>query len=66
MRGFVILSVLVGCGAQSSLGKGAMGLGLGTVQVIRHDGAGGGIVEDRPFVIQRDDAMVELGTVTAR
>jgi tetratricopeptide (TPR) repeat protein len=43
--------------------KGPMGVGLGTVHVIRHDGAGGVIVEDRPFAIQRDDAMVELGTV---
>ena len=46
--------------------KGAMGLGMGTVQVIRHDGAGGITVEDRPFVIQNDNAMVELGTVAAR
>jgi len=46
--------------------KGPMGLGLGTVQVIRHDGAGGVVVEDRPFVIQNDGAMVELGVVAAR
>ena len=41
-------------------------LGLGSVQVIRHDGQGGVIIEDRPFVIQNDNAMVELGTVSAR
>ena len=45
--------------------KGAMGLGLGTVQVIHHDGAGGVVIEDRPFVIQNDDALVDLGTITS-
>lgn len=43
--------------------RGPMGLGLGTVQVIRHDGAGGVTVEDRPFVIQNDYAMIDLGEV---
>ena len=46
--------------------KGPMGVGLGTVQVIRHDGQGGITVEDRPFVIQNDHAMIELGAVAAR
>jgi tetratricopeptide (TPR) repeat protein len=46
--------------------KGPMGIGLGTVQVIRHDGYGGVVVEDRPFLIQNDNAVVELGVVTAR
>ncbi len=40
-----------------------MGVGLGSVQVIRHDGAGTIVVEDRPFVIQNDEALVELGAV---
>jgi uncharacterized protein YfaP (DUF2135 family) len=44
--------------------KGAMGIGLGTVQIIRHDGNGGVIVEDRPFVVQTDDALVPLGSVS--
>lgn len=43
--------------------KGPMGVGLGTVQIIRHDGKGTITVEDRPFVIQNDDAMVDLGAV---
>lgn len=42
-----------------------MGIGLGTVQVIWHDGAGGLAVEHRPFVIQNDEALVELGTISA-
>ncbi|MDQ3337801.1 MAG: hypothetical protein M4D80_21785 [Myxococcota bacterium] len=46
--------------------KGPMGIGLGTVQVIRHDGHGGVVIDDRPFVIQNDNALVELGMVTAR
>lgn len=42
--------------------KGPEGVGLGSVQVIRY--AGGVItVEDRPFMIQNDNAMVDLGTV---
>jgi hypothetical protein len=46
--------------------KGPMGIGLGTTQVIHHDGHGGVIVDDRPFLIQNDNAIVELGVVTAR
>jgi hypothetical protein len=43
--------------------RGAMGVGLGTVQVIRHDGKGTITVDDRPFIIQNDDAMVDLGII---
>ncbi|MBX3162750.1 MAG: hypothetical protein KF773_42705 [Deltaproteobacteria bacterium] len=43
--------------------RGPMGLGLGTVQVIRHDGRGNLAIEDRPFVIQNDDALVDLGVI---
>jgi hypothetical protein len=43
--------------------RGPMGVGMGTVQVIEHDGAGHVTVEDRPFVIQNDDAYVDLGVV---
>lgn len=46
--------------------KGAMGLGLGTVQVIHHDGRGKLVVEHRPFVIQNDNGLLELGEVRAR
>lgn len=42
---------------------GPIGLGAGTVQIIRHDGAGTVTVEDRPFVIQQDGATVELGKI---
>jgi Vault protein inter-alpha-trypsin domain len=44
--------------------KGAMGPAFGTTQIVRHDGKGGVIVEDRPFVIQTADGKVALGTVT--
>jgi tetratricopeptide (TPR) repeat protein len=43
--------------------RGPMGVGLGTVQVIHHDGAGGVTIEDRPFAIQNDGAMIELGEI---
>lgn len=46
--------------------RGPMGFGLGTVQVIRHDGKGTITVESRPFVIQIDHARFELGKVAAR
>jgi hypothetical protein len=42
--------------------KGPEGVGLGSVQVIHY--AGGVVtVEDRPFMIQNDNAMVDLGSV---
>jgi hypothetical protein len=44
--------------------RGPEGLGLGAIQVIRHDGHGGLTVEDRPFALQVDDAMIDLGIVT--
>ena len=43
--------------------RGPMGLGLGTVQVIRTDARGRVTIEDRPFVIQADNAMVQLGSI---
>ncbi len=43
--------------------RGPEGVGLGTVQVIRYDGAGGISIDNRPFVIQNDQAMVDLGVV---
>ena len=45
--------------------KGPEGVGLGSVQVIRY--ANGALdIEDRPFVIQNDNAMVDLGVVNER
>jgi len=41
--------------------RGPMGYGMGTVQVVAHDGAGGIAVEPRPFVVMADNAMVDLG-----
>ncbi len=43
--------------------RGPMGYGMGTVQVIAHDGEGGLTVEPRPFVVMADQAMVDLGSV---
>ena len=46
--------------------RGPMGYGMGTVQVIAHDGKGGLSVEPRPFVVMADDAMVDLGRAAER
>jgi len=43
--------------------RGPMGYGMGTVQVVAHDGAGRFKVEPRPFVVMADHAKVELGSV---
>ena len=43
--------------------RGPMGYGMGTVQVIAHDGKGGLTVDPRPFVVMVDQAMVDLGSV---
>lgn len=43
--------------------RGPMGYGMGTVQIVRHDGRGGLTVEPRPFVVMADRAMVDLGVV---
>jgi hypothetical protein len=41
--------------------RGPMGYGMGTVQIVRHDGKGGLAVEPRPFVVMTDRAMADLG-----
>lgn len=46
--------------------RGPMGYGMGTLQVIEHDGQGGISVEPRPFVVMADDAMVDVGSVGER
>ncbi len=43
--------------------RGPMGYGMGTLQVVSHDGKGGLRIEPRPFVVMTDQATVELGTV---
>lgn len=44
--------------------RGPMGFGMGSMRIVQHDGKGGILVEDRPFVIMVDGAFVDLGTVT--
>jgi hypothetical protein len=43
--------------------RGPMGYGMGTVQVVWHDGKGGITIDPRPFVVMVDQAMVDLGLV---
>lgn len=43
--------------------RGPQGLGIGTVQVIRHDGNGTVTVDDRPFVLQKDGVTIPLGAI---
>jgi tetratricopeptide (TPR) repeat protein len=42
---------------------GPMGYGMGRVQVLRHDGKGKLTVDERPFVIMKDQAWVDLGVI---
>jgi tetratricopeptide (TPR) repeat protein len=44
--------------------RGPMGFGMGALRVMQHDGQGGIVVEDRPFIIMVDGAYVDLGKVT--
>lgn len=43
--------------------RGPMGYGMGTLQVVAHDGTGKLHLEPRPFVVMADDAWLDLGTV---
>ena len=43
--------------------RGPMGFGMGALRVVQHDGKGGVLVEDRPFIIMVDGAFVDLGKV---
>ncbi|NUP06948.1 MAG: AgmX/PglI C-terminal domain-containing protein [Polyangiaceae bacterium] len=45
--------------------RGAMGFGMGKVQVVRHDGNGKVTFEDRPFLMMNDGATIDLGDVKA-
>lgn len=44
--------------------RGPMGYGMGTMQIVQHDGRGGLSFDDRPFVIMKDQAFVKLGELT--
>ena len=41
--------------------RGPMGYGMGKLEIIDHDGQGGLTFEERPFVVMKDRAFVELG-----
>ena len=43
--------------------RGPMGYGMGKLEIVEHDGQGGLLFEQRPFVIMNDNAFVDLGTV---
>jgi hypothetical protein len=43
--------------------RGPMGYGMGKLEVIDHDGKGGLSFEERPYVVMKDRAFVDLGTV---
>ena len=43
--------------------RGPMGYGMGKLEVIDHDGQGHLTFEERPFVVMKDRAFVDLGTV---
>ena len=40
-----------------------MGYGMGALQVIQFDGQGALKFDDRPFIIMKDEAYLELGTI---
>jgi tetratricopeptide (TPR) repeat protein len=43
--------------------RGPMGYGMGKLQIVEHDGKGGLRFEERPFIVMRDGAFVDLGKV---
>jgi hypothetical protein len=44
--------------------RGPNGYGMGKVQIIEHDGHGGLRFDERPFVVMKDRAFVDLGYLT--
>jgi TonB family protein len=44
--------------------RGPMGYGMGKLQIVQHDGKGELRFEERPFVIMKDRAFVDLGELT--
>jgi tetratricopeptide (TPR) repeat protein len=45
--------------------RGPMGYGMGKLQIVEHDGKGGLRFEERPYLVMRDGAFVDLGKVSA-
>ncbi|MBX7079226.1 MAG: AgmX/PglI C-terminal domain-containing protein [Nannocystaceae bacterium] len=45
--------------------RGPMGYGMGTLQIVEHDGEGGFAFTDRPFILMKDRAAVNLGELAA-
>jgi tetratricopeptide (TPR) repeat protein len=43
--------------------RGPMGYGMGKLQIVEHDGKGGLRFEERPYIVMRDHAFVDLGEV---
>jgi tetratricopeptide (TPR) repeat protein len=41
--------------------QGPMGFGMGKVQIVAHDGKGGLVIDDRPFIVMTDRATADLG-----
>jgi tetratricopeptide (TPR) repeat protein len=44
--------------------RGPMGYGMGKLEIIQHDGKGGLTFDQRPFVIMKDGAFIDMGRVT--
>ena len=44
--------------------QGPMGYGMGALQTVEHDGKGGFAFAERPYVVMKDGAFVDLGVVT--
>jgi hypothetical protein len=42
-----------------------MGYGMGKLQIVEHDGKGGLRFEERPFIVMRNGAFVDMGKVSA-
>jgi hypothetical protein len=45
--------------------RGPMGFGMGTVQVIEHDGHGKVVFQHRPFLLMSDGGHLDLADVAA-
>lgn len=43
--------------------RGPMGYGMGKLQVVEHDGSGNLSFDERPFIVMKDRAYVDMGTV---
>lgn len=46
--------------------RGPMGYGMGQLEVLQHDGKGNLLFEERPYVVMKDGAYVDLGTVAGQ